>query len=53
MNGCEDFGIDWLKEASGVSRVLVKGLNLSYHDEETMSFTIDPYYGNCNLNEIP
>ena len=27
-------------------RVLVKGLNLSYHNKETILFTIDPEYGN-------
>ena len=27
-------------------RVLVRGLNLSYHKQETISFTIDPHYGN-------
>ena len=26
----------------------VKGFNLSYHNKETISFTIDPYYGNLN-----
>ena len=31
--------------------VLVKGFNLSYHSKETLSSTIDPYYG--NLNKIP
>ena len=25
--------------------VLVKGLNLGYHNKETMLFAIDPYYG--------
>ena len=28
--------------------VLVKGLNLSYHNKETILFTIDPYCGNLN-----
>ena len=27
---------------------LVKGINLSYHNKETVLFTIDPYYGNLN-----
>ena len=27
---------------------LVKGLNLSYYNKETILFTIDPYYGNLN-----
>ena len=29
--------------------VLVKGFNLSYHNEEILSFNIDPYDGNFNL----
>ena len=33
------------------SWVRVKELNLSYHNEETILFTIDPYYG--NLNAMP
>ena len=28
--------------------VLVKGFDLSYYNQETMLFTIDPYYGNLN-----
>ena len=31
-----------------LSWVLVKGLNLSYHNKETIFFTTDPYYGNFN-----
>ena len=31
--------------------VLVQGFNVSYHNEETILFTIDPYYG--NLTSIP
>ena len=31
-------------------RVLVEGFNLSCHNQETILFTIDPYYGNLNLN---
>ena len=30
--------------------VLVKGFNKSYHNKETMLFTIDPYYGNLSKN---
>ena len=32
--------------------VLVKGVNLRYHNEETRLFTIDPKYGNINLNPL-
>ena len=32
-------------------RVLVRGFNLSYHNIETILFTMDPQYG--NLNRIP
>ena len=28
--------------------VLVKGISLSYHNQETISFTIGPYYGSLN-----
>ena len=31
-------------------RVLVEGFNLSCHNQETIFFTIDPYYGDLNLN---
>ena len=36
----------WQATATAVYWVLVKGFNLSYHDKETILFTIDPYYGN-------
>ena len=29
--------------------VLVKGFSLSYHNKETMLFTLDPHYGTLNL----
>ena len=28
------------------------GVNLSYHNKETLLFTIDPYHGNLNWNPI-
>ena len=28
--------------------VLVKGFSLSYHNKETILFTIDPHYGSLN-----
>ena len=28
--------------------VLVKGLNLSYQNKETLLFTMDPYHGDLN-----
>ena len=27
---------------------LVRGFNLSYHNKETILFTLDPHYGNLN-----
>ena len=29
-----------------------KESNLSYHNKETLIFTIDPYYGNLNQNYL-
>ena len=29
-----------------------EGFNLSYHNQETILFTIGPYYGNLNLNSL-
>ena len=37
--------------ASDSARVFVKGFMLSYHNKETILFTIDPCYGS-NLHEI-
>ena len=34
--------------SSASSWVLVQGLNLSYHNKETIIFTIDPYSGILN-----
>ena len=31
---------------------LVKGFHLSYHNKETIVFTIDPQYGNLNKNPL-
>ena len=35
--------------------VLVRGFNLSYHNKDTILFTVDPHYGNLNkiLNRNP
>ena len=33
----------------GLQGVLVRGFDLSYHNKETMLFTIDPHYGNKKL----
>ena len=34
----------------GVRWVLARQANVSYHNKETTSFTIDPYYDSLNLN---
>ena len=39
------------EDLSAKDWVLVKGFNLSYHNKETILFTIDPHYG--NLNKLP
>ena len=33
---------------SELSRGLVTGFNISYHEKETILSTTDPYYGNLN-----
>ena len=43
MSGSKADGV-----ASRRNWVLVKGFNLGYYNQESMSFTVDLYYGNLN-----
>ena len=35
-------------QGHGLVWVLVRGFNFSYHNKETIVFSIDPYYGNLS-----
>ena len=45
----------WLPQVAPLNWVAVRELKLSYHDPETIVFTIHPEYGNLNtfLNSNP
>ena len=47
----EFVGLVGLDPSAALSWLLVEGFSLSYHHQQPILFTIDPYHG--NLNYIP